>query len=61
MGCEAIVEGMHPDGDPEVAGFLAGDAEDESEAEDVGNDDGGVLDMEDGPEEGGEEEGAGEG
>jgi len=57
-GGEAIVEGVHPDGDPEVAGFFAGETEEEAEAKDVGDNGGGVLNVEDGPEEGGDEEGA---
>ncbi len=48
---------MHPDGDPEVAGEFASESENESETEDVGDDDAGVLDVKDGPEKGSEEKG----
>lgn len=40
---------MHPDRDPKVPGFFASQSEDEAKAEDVGDEDSGVLDVEDGP------------
>ncbi len=57
-GSEAVVEGVHPNGNPDAAGFFAGEAEEESEAKDVGDDGEGVLDVENGPEEGGDEKGS---
>ena len=57
-GGEAIVEGVHPDGNPEAAGFFAGEAHEDAKRENVADGDEGILEMECGPAEGGEKDGS---
>lgn len=56
-GCEGVVDEMHPHRNPDVAGPLTGEAQDNAEEEEIPEDDRGVLHVQTGPDEGSEDEG----